>query len=421
MIDRSAPLILVQAKPEGSASSRVDLSDLVLSLEFEDNEKEADKLRLTISNEDLSQFDEPVWRPGMLLEVSWGYPDNMTPAREFVIERRSGGRALTVEARAKSVLMNRVARTRNFENVRRSDVVRQLLEENGWSATTSEIDETDEVLPVVTQHGLTDAQMIRRLAKIEGFEFFVDFDGAHFHGRRLGQRPIRTLRYFDDLSGEIQDFSLDSETTAAPGRVKVKGRDPVTKQEFETTADNASDSDRDVLAGELEAIDPDTGNTALRKNAATETTRHMPGATEKDAGKAAKTAFRDAQRGTVELSVTIVGDPSMIAKSVVMVEGLGKSLSGRYYVKQAAHRLAGGSGYTIALKLASDGTGGYKSSSLVDGYDPSATPPAGKANTAQPDAKREDELAAVERIDDDTGATRVDYQDRRGRGATSTR
>src|SRR5262249_25618928 len=70
---RTEPSMFVKVQPEGSTGARVDLSAKVLSLVYEDCEGKADKLVLTVDNWDLANFDDPVWRKGNLLEVSWGY------------------------------------------------------------------------------------------------------------------------------------------------------------------------------------------------------------------------------------------------------------------------------------------------------------------------------------------------------------
>jgi phage protein D len=116
---RSEPVYYVRVKPEGGGDERVDLSEKVLSFQFEDAEKKADKLVLTVDNWDLANFDDPVWRKGNILEVAWGYPGEMAPAREVVIQSVKGFQALNIEGHAKSVLMNKVARCRTFERSRR--------------------------------------------------------------------------------------------------------------------------------------------------------------------------------------------------------------------------------------------------------------------------------------------------------------
>ena len=106
---RTEPVFYVKVAPEGGGTERVDLSEKVLSFQFDDSDKKADKLVLTVDNWDLSNFDDPVWRKGNILEVAWGYPGEMAPAREVVIQKVTGFQTLSIEGHAKSVLMNRAS------------------------------------------------------------------------------------------------------------------------------------------------------------------------------------------------------------------------------------------------------------------------------------------------------------------------
>jgi len=67
--------------------------------------------------------------------------------------------------------MNKVTRCRTFENLTRADVVRKIAQDNGYGVTRQDIEDTTHLLPVITQARMTDAQLIRRLADREGFEF----------------------------------------------------------------------------------------------------------------------------------------------------------------------------------------------------------------------------------------------------------
>ena len=96
---RTEPVFYVKVAPEGEGAERVDLSHKVLSFVFEDSEKKADKLLLTVDNWDLKNFDDPVWRKGNILEVSWGYPGDMAPARS---DLRRGVVLVTVDLRRAS-------------------------------------------------------------------------------------------------------------------------------------------------------------------------------------------------------------------------------------------------------------------------------------------------------------------------------
>jgi phage protein D len=406
---RTEPTFFVRVAPEGAGTERVDLSERILSFVFEDSEKKADKLVLSVDNWDLSSFDDPVWKKGNLLEVSWGYPGDMAPARECVIQKVTGFQQLAVEAHAKSVLMNKVARCRTFENVRRSDVVRQIARENGYGEALQDIEDTEHVLPLVTQARMTDAQLLRRLADREGFEFYVDFDGLHFHQRRLGQKPVRALRWYTAPEvGEVLSLNIENDVTGKPGAVSVRGRDPVAKKDIDARGSNA-ETQRDSLAPVIELVDPETGATRLERRNIAENIHSTAEHSADTAKREADARYRRAQHLTVELSATVLGDPSLLAKTVVELQGISQRLSGKYYVKEAKHKIDG-SGYTVELKCLRDGT------SELGG-----APSKGKPNTSSAAESDPDALRPVEVVDPETGQTHIEYRDARGRGASGGR
>ncbi|MEO7729592.1 MAG: contractile injection system protein, VgrG/Pvc8 family [Kofleriaceae bacterium] len=402
---RTAPSYFVKVLREGHASERLDLSDRVLSFVYEDSEAKADKLVLSVDNWDLKNFDDPVWKKGNLLEVSWGYPGDMAPTRQVVIQKVTGFQTLAVEGLARSVLMNKLARCRTFEHVTRSDVVRQLARENGYGAAYQDIEDTLHVLPLVTQARMTDAQLIRRLADREGFEFYVDFDGLHFHKRRLGQRPVRVLRWFTPPEvGEILTVNIENDVTAKPGAVDVRGRDPLAKKDIHERGSNAK-TERDSLAPVIEIVDPETGATRLERRNIAEDIRSTAEPSSPTAKREADARYRRAQHLTVELSATVIGDPSLLAKTVVELQGISQRLSGKYYLKEAKHKIDG-SGYTVELKSLRDGH------SELGGAPSNGKPNRGRTADNDPDA-----LRPVEVVDPETGRTHIDYFDNRGRTA----
>jgi hypothetical protein len=105
----------------------------------------------------------------------------------------------------------------------------------------------------------------------------------------------------------------------------------------------------------------------------------------------------------VELSATILGDPSLLAKTVVEFQGISQRLSGKYYVKEAKHKIDG-SGYTVEVKCLRDGH------SELGG-----APSGGRANRGSAANNDPNALRPVEVVDRETGATRIEYRDTRGR------
>jgi phage protein D len=408
MATRTEPQLFVRVQPEGRPSERVDLSDRVLSFVYEDSEHKADKLALTVDNWNLEELDNPVWKKGNVLEVSWGYPGNMAPTRQVVVQKVTGFQVLSIEGHGTAVLMNKICRCRTFEGVTRAEVVRRIASENGYGPARQDIEDTKHTLPVITQARMTDAQLLRRLADREGFEFYVDFDGLHFHQRRLGQRSLRVLRYYTPPEvGEILTINIENDISAKAGAVTVRGRDPIRKRDISERGSNTK-TQRDSLAQVVEIVDQETGATRFERRNVAEDLRPTPEASPETAKREADARYRRTQQLTVELTATVVGDPGLLSKSVVELQGISRRLSGRYYVQETKHRNE--AGYTVELKCLRDGhaeVGGPPSKGKTS---PTSTAP------ADPDA-----LQPVEVVDQDTGQTRVEYRDGRGRPARGER
>lgn len=405
--DFSAPGFYVAVRPAGSQhEERVD--DRVISLSFEDEESKADKLTLSINNYDLTQFDSPLWQPGNVVVFQFGYPGAMSPVRRMKIQTVKGFNPLAVEALGDEVQLNRQPKVdKRWEKVKRSEVVREIAKQYGVPDEKIHIKDTELVLPQVTQASLTDLQLIRALAAREGYEFFIDFDGWHFHPQNLAQAPIRTFTYFTDRTiGEIESISTeDDRGPGKPGAFVAQGRNPLTKETFKVTGSDASTRDRTTLTSERTAVsasdiyDDDSraappppaagplgGVAQDQVGASTE-------ATQEAAQRSVNGAFRQQQMRAVTLSLTCRGDAQLLAKSTIRIDGLGPSMSGIYYVVRVKHDLA--NGYKMAVKAKRDG----KATAVAAGAFPKTTAPAkAKENPAAkaPDAEPPPPLKEVE-------------------------
>jgi len=361
---REAPMLLVKLRTDEGQDFRV-VTDRVLEFRYTDRERKADVCKLVVDNADLSNFDDPVFKKGSRLIVAWGYPGRMSPERQVVITSVKGFRRLEIEANAESVLLNTVVRNRTFQNQTVSQVIRGLASDAGFTGSSAIIEDTAEVIDTITQSRLTDAQFIRRWASRLGFEFYVDHEGFHFHPRRLGEAPVRTFRYFTDPGqGDILDEpTIDNDVTARPGRVRARGRDPLRREDIDETADDESDTDRDVLAPILEILDPEDGSSVhVGNRLASEDVVPVSSDTAADARTRARARFRRVQQVAVKMSLPVIGDPQLFAKTVVQIEGMGVRLSVRYWVTEVEHDLSPG-GYRCTLKLVSDGHGGHSTTS----------------------------------------------------------
>lgn len=425
-MDRTAPGVRIVAMREvkGTAGERVSsLDGRVESFSYEDSEKKADKVTLTVRNDDLALLDDPDLMGGVVLEVSWGYPGHMAPPRRAVIKTIKGFAKLTIEAMATSVLAAREQKARNWTGRTRSAVVRDVARAMGYEGESARIEDTTEVVDTINQLGETDAHLLRRLAVEEGFVFYVDDTGLHWHNRKLSGAPTRVFTYHTDPGrGDVLSVNVESDLTRRVGKTTVKGRDPETKQDISVDA-TAGTVERDTLADVIEVVDPLSGRTFfkdprtgeppvftaedteisyLEDRNATSTVHPTAAATPTAAKGEAGARFKTAEGGTVKLTLEVVGDPSIRAKEVVEVRGISRMLSGKYYLSDVTHTIDG-SGYKCELKCKRDG----KSAVARKAGEGKGAEQGGTKNTAAKTPAGV--LSEIEMVDPDSGRTELVY------------
>jgi phage protein D len=315
-----------------------------------DHEKKTDTITLTLDNSKLDKFENPVWERGNIISVVYGQPDRLSVPRTYRITKIKGGRVLTVTAKDKSTELDTKPVRAVFDNVTRSDVVKSIATKHGYSHEF--IEDTTEVFETITQHNISDTQMARKMARREGFQFFMDQTGFHWHERDMGQAPMRALIYHvDPNKGDILDWDVENDISRKPGKVTVKGRNPKTREPFTAEAGNLTDNNRNVLSDQVLILDEETGRAVLGVEDVVET--EAP--TQQAAAVEAKRLFRKAQQMAVRLKLVIRGDAQILAKSVVEVMNMGPKLSGKYYVQSSSDAISTSGGFKTTLHMVTDG------------------------------------------------------------------
>lgn len=406
---RDAPAFYVRTSSRGKKGepfARID-SERLISMKFVDSEKKADVLSLVVDNFDLTQFDNGLWRKGQVIEFAFGYHGRMSPAREAVIKKVTGSLQLKIEAHAKSVLMDDEGRTDVFENMKRSDVVTKIAKRHGYSGRRLEVEDTAVVHAAINQAGMTDARFIRHLANREGFEFYVDHSGLHFHKRKLEQAPVRKLTYYLDEVGEVLSIQINDDITKKPGRVVRKGRDLKRKEDIEGVGDNESLKGEATLGDYVEVIDKITGETSGKSavNVADDEVAPTAESSAEAAQRSAQARYRKSRSSAIKMTITMVGDPDMVAKTVFELVTPSRRLSGKYYASEVDHSL--GITYSTQIKAIRDAT---SSNVGLDGDE--GIPAEGKRNNEQ--TKDRDETTVIESVSPITGESRIQFVDKRG-------
>lgn len=384
--------------PAGLDVPAVNVSSYVLGLQYTDSDSKADKLTLTIDNDDLSNFDDPIWRDGNGIRVSWGYAEELTVERLVTIKRVIGFRELRVEAVGGELALDRIKRVRTFENRSYSDIATEIAiswgfgEQSDFNKTgylpsqARHIEETPTRYPVITQPGITDADMLRRLAAKTGFRWFLNHDGFHFHSINFLQPTAKRLRYYGNQNvAEILDVHIEMDVTRIAGDAEVASFNVREGPGIKKVARNATNPQRAGLAKRVEAAGlqdvmgipgynmpadapipafgllPVPQAPSLGPRVHYEMKRTNETAIEAII-RAAEIARERMMRGVVKMKVSIVGDPSITAGTVVEIDGIGKRLNQRYYVSQVEHRI-GSNGYQVDLECVVDGTAGHSTKS----------------------------------------------------------
>lgn len=330
------------------------LQTRLMSLRVWDRDRGKDRLELQFRNDDYALIDSPVFAKGQKLLVTWGWPGEMVVPRRFIVQSVKGGDIVTVAAHCRLALMDKTKRSRFKESCTHSEFVREVVAEYGYSGQYQWVEDTKARCDV-TQANKTDARMLHHLAKRNGFVFYEDASGVHWHAKNLKQEPIRWFIYrHDDGRGDIISApKYDINMSKGIAKVKVTYRDPATKEYGEVWA-GPDDTEMDSLGEETEMgnpDDPDQGRRAERM--ARVDTRYGGVMTAEEAEAEAKARYYETAAQRYKMETEIIGDSTVGAKQVVGFAGIAETLDGLYYIKEAEHTVAGGK-WTIALKCEKD-------------------------------------------------------------------
>jgi phage protein D len=425
------------------------LASSILTLEYSEEEKSAAKLRLVLDNRDGELLASQAIARGAVLEVAFGYEGLRSRPLRCVVRRVSGPlREITVEAHSAGVLMDSAQRGRTFKGKRRSDVVREIARENGFPDNAVYIEETEDVFESISQAGATDAAFLQKLAKKEGKQFWVDETGLYFQERDLGQESTLVLVYGGQDSVFNQDPTVELDNVVRAGRVRTAARDPIRKQTIETVTDNRGDPGRLGLGRVTEVVDPETRDTEFRigservpaavalqadrvlrgleaevtqataapgggrggtaSRVSRDSTEQVATSREGANRAASRGRYREGARTAVKLGIDVVGDPRIMSRRILTIQGLPAGLSGQYWVARATHRIDTAGGYSTTADLRSDGRGEQPASGCADG-------------TARPDVERalQELVAAASGSSTGPALARRALQSYRKRGAAA--
>ncbi len=352
----------------GQDVSQSVLPDL-LSFTFSDKETgEADELRLTLKDE--TGKWAATWKPdgGEVVDAylaTGSGADELHCGRFYVDSMSVSGAPRTFEMQAVSTPLNqpirRKAITKAWESRTLRGIAEEIAAENGLQLFFDV--EEDPQYDRRDQKEESNLAFLQRLCEDEGFSIkvtdqkIVIFDQRSYETKE----PIKTitLGVSDVLSWSFSSQQSETYRTCVVAwrDMKKKSKDSAGGYDFSKTPEKPGTVDE-----ELEKLrTPDyraQKNPAVNYFSYTDPTVDASGqeyrvrkrvTSKAEAERLAKATLRKVNLRRVTGSLTVIGDPSLLAGCVIACEGFG-SFDGNFIIESSSHDVGGG-GYTTSLQL----------------------------------------------------------------------
>lgn len=308
--------------------------------------------------------DWKLFQEGNAVEVAMGYADDLRPVFDGEVTGmtpsfpESGGPTLQVQAHDRLHRLQVVRRERTLTRGKYELLVKQIA---GAANLTPAVDDTGPEHPYMVQSGRTDYDFLRALAKVIGFEVFVEGKTLHFRRPESTAAPALALAWgsaaaagpLPGLPGvpvyPLRSFSPTLDARQQVTEVVVVGQDPLSRETFEGRA-----TARDVPAAGREPA----ADVAVRAFGVRNELRvgDEPVATQAEARQRARAIFAEKAMQLVRGSGATIGLPELKPGTTVQLEGLGPRFGGRYYVSRVTHRMDGG-GFLTSFDVRKDALG----------------------------------------------------------------
>ncbi|MFG1409519.1 contractile injection system protein, VgrG/Pvc8 family [Xanthobacter sp. VTT E-85241] len=309
------------------------------SITYTDNvDGESDEATVTVHNAG-GEWLGP-WSPeaGDKFQLWIGYTDLLVPAGTFTVDETSatgdssGDKVDFKGLAAPKTEALRTPRHKDYEDTSLSDIVSEVAGRHGFSVRGPVQD-----LPFkrLTQDGLSDTQFLMKLARDYGHFFTFKGPEVLFAGReQLRQQPaVRVIDRIADMGNSLKSYSLRDADHEAAKSAEVKYLHP-RRKELVGAESSAESKGLKTASGDVIKLDVRVEDEAQAERIADS---HL------DTKNAKKLT------GTM----TLVGDPTLVAGSTVQLTSFGK-YDGVWLIKPSRHT-SQRSGYETEITIEKKG------------------------------------------------------------------
>lgn len=310
-----------------------EIRGLLTSFKIKFSVQKSAEATLTFRNDDLQLLDDSRFFPNTPWSIRFGFLEDLSPNLAMVVRnfepKMADARTVTVTLFDGSTAMAQNSSQKNWGAVPSSTVARLIAKKYGLEAEVT--DSKDAPKKAIIQPGdVTDIHLLRSLAADIGYEVFVTQARLIYRPRPDGEPSERVLIYRDDPTarGYVLSFSP-----------KLKSLGAVTKSGAAAASMDKGKADASKNANEKVQIDGETGGTSI-----VAPTQAKEGTTTPAAGNAAGIAAAARQQmldKANEASSEHPLTPSLLVGKNYEWRGVGKQLSGKWYLNEVNHEIRG--------------------------------------------------------------------------------
>lgn len=362
-----APQISYTLTVNGSPAS-ADLLNAIKQIEMEDHATMADMLRLRVAvavkqnGSGWTVLDDQVFTrlANIKLSVTVGSGRAVPLISAYVIDvdtefsSEPNGSLMTLTAMDPTVLMHLEEKVKPWPNMMDSDVASAIfsdasykftpvVESTGWSRQ-----ENDHTL---MQRG-TDIHFLQQLADHNGYECFVELNDAgevegHFHPPKHDGQPQGTLTVNMGGATNVNKFHSRFDMLG-PTTAKAATLDPDDASAQKGQADEGSQS---AGMGDQPSVPADRPRQVLLSQLGMAQAGEVQRYAQSVVDRSSWSIVAEGELNTVAYGGILN------AKQPVMVRGVGRQFSGRYYVERVLHLIGGDGSYVQRFSLRRNATG----------------------------------------------------------------
>lgn len=292
----------------------------------------SDAFHLTFEDADQELQENSIFDVGNKVEILMGTYKEFTSMMEGeIVQLRYQFETkqpvtLTVIGFDRMYKLGRTRKTRSFIKMKDSDIAAKLAQEVGL---TPETDATSIQHPYLFQNNQTNLDFLKMRARRINYDVKVEGTKLLFKKSRIADRTSSvTLKWEENLVS----FTPTIDATRMVEKVTVQGWDPTKKEAI--TASASAGSETLAIKGTV-----GTSRTKSKiKNGKAEVLKvDAPLASKAEAEAIAKARLQQLSMEYMRGEGSCIGDPSIKAGKIIKIDGIGKRISGEYYVSACEH------------------------------------------------------------------------------------